>query len=76
MMDRTVSKDEVDMEKSRAHLEEAAQVIEIDSFRVLGLDADDADFYKSFSPERRKKVFRKVRETRDASPSSVAQECH
>lgn len=34
--------------------------IEIDSFRVLGLDPDDADFYASFPLERRKRIVRKV----------------
>lgn len=42
------------------NLDGVPQVIEIDGFRVLGLSPDDADFYRNFSEERRKKVLRKV----------------
>ncbi|PSN75390.1 MFS general substrate transporter [Corynespora cassiicola Philippines] len=36
------------------------RIVQIDNFHVLGLEADDADFYINFSPERRKKVIHKV----------------
>ena len=48
------------VDKHSGHLEHVPNVLEIDNFRVCGLDVDDADFYTSFPPERRKKVFRKV----------------
>lgn len=56
-------KSSLDKEAALGHVENldgAPQVIEIDGFRVLGLSPDDADFYKSFSEEKRKKVLRKV----------------
>lgn len=34
--------------------------IEIDGFQVLGLSSNDADFYDTFSTERRKRILRKV----------------
>jgi hypothetical protein len=42
------------------HLEEAPVVIEIENFRVLGLDPEDAGFYKNYSEEKRKATTRKV----------------
>ena len=42
------------------NLDGAPQVIEIDGFRVLGLSSDDADFYRNYPEEKRKKVMRKV----------------
>jgi hypothetical protein len=36
------------------------QIIELDSFKVLGLSSEDADFYTAFSPSRRKKLLRKI----------------
>lgn len=42
------------------NLDGAPQVIEIDGFRVLGLSPEDADFYRNYSEEKRKKVMRKV----------------
>jgi hypothetical protein len=36
-------------------------VIKIGNIRVVGLNADDADFYLNFPPEKRKKMLRKVR---------------
>lgn len=57
----SIDKDDVQViEKDVAHLEAAANVIEIDTFRVLGLSSEDADFYTNFPEEKRKKVFRKV----------------
>lgn len=53
----------LDKEEALGHVENldgAPQVIEIDGFRVLGLSPDDADFYKNYSEEKRKKVMRKV----------------
>ncbi|KAL2834742.1 major facilitator superfamily domain-containing protein [Aspergillus pseudoustus] len=48
---------EADAEKSR-HIE--SPVTEIGTFRVIGLSAEDADFYINYPEEKRKKVFRKV----------------
>ncbi|KAL3452241.1 major facilitator superfamily domain-containing protein [Aspergillus insuetus] len=49
--------DEADAEKS-THIE--SPVTEIGTFRVVGLSAEDADFYVNYPEEKRKKVFRKV----------------
>ncbi|KAL2854095.1 major facilitator superfamily domain-containing protein [Aspergillus pseudodeflectus] len=49
--------DEADAEKS-THIE--SPVTEIGTFRVVGLSAEDADFYINYPEEKRKKVFRKV----------------
>ncbi|KAL2823023.1 major facilitator superfamily domain-containing protein [Aspergillus granulosus] len=49
--------DEADAEKS-THIE--SPVTEIGTFRVVGLSAEDADFYTNYPEEKRKKVFRKV----------------
>lgn len=38
----------------------AESITEIDGIRVLGLSADDIDFYTGFSAERRKRLVRKV----------------
>ncbi|KAL3467938.1 major facilitator superfamily domain-containing protein [Aspergillus heterothallicus] len=59
MADRnSISKaDEADAEKS-THIE--SPVTEIGTFRVVGLSAEDADFYVNYPEEKRKKVFRKV----------------
>jgi hypothetical protein len=60
MTDRknSISKvDEADAEKS-THIE--SPVTEIGTFRVVGLSAEDADFYVNYPEEKRKKVFRKV----------------
>lgn len=63
----------LDKEAALGHVENldgAPQVIEIDGFRVLGLSPDDADFYRNYSEEKRKKVMRKVsRETTRPQPS-------
>lgn len=56
-------KSSLDKEAALGHVENldgVPQVIEIDGFRVLGLSPEDADFYRNFSEERRKKVLRKV----------------
>ncbi|RYP22034.1 hypothetical protein DL765_001940 [Monosporascus sp. GIB2] len=58
---RSVGKDDVDsIDQKCTHLESASQPIEIGTFRVLGLDPEDAEFYSNFPEGRRKKVFRKV----------------
>lgn len=38
----------------------AESITEIDGIRVLGLSADDVDFYTGFSAPRRKRLVRKV----------------
>jgi hypothetical protein len=43
------------------NVENYAVVTTIDNIQVLGLPSDDADFYRSFPPEKRKKLLRKVR---------------
>jgi hypothetical protein len=42
------------------HVESVTNIVTIDSIRVLGLSTEDAEFYANFSPERRKKLLRKV----------------
>ncbi|KAL4886611.1 major facilitator superfamily domain-containing protein [Aspergillus karnatakaensis] len=51
----SITKD--DVEKS-THVE--SPITEIGTFRVVGLSAEDADFYLNYPEEKRKKVFRKV----------------
>lgn len=53
------------------HVEDCNNVTIIDDFQVLGLAAEDANFYREFSAERRKKVLRKVREQADALGLSI-----
>ena len=43
-----------------AHVEEAPTVIQIETFRVLGLSPEDADFYTNYPEEKRKRVVHKV----------------
>ncbi|KAL4971594.1 major facilitator superfamily domain-containing protein [Aspergillus desertorum] len=45
---------------SSENVENCAIITTVDDFLVLGLAAEDATFYRSFSPERRRKVMRKV----------------
>jgi hypothetical protein len=47
---------EVDPEKRGA-------VYTIDDIRVVGISDEDAAFYQSYTPEMRKRVIRKVRDT-------------
>jgi hypothetical protein len=42
------------------HVESVTNIVAIDNIQVLGLSAEDAEFYTNFSPERRKKLLRKV----------------
>lgn len=50
----------IDQKPVEGHLESATRVVEIDAFRVVGLSAEDSDFYTNFPEENRKKIFRKV----------------
>lgn len=43
------------------HTTKPHQIVQIDNFRVLGLDPDDAEFYINYSEEKRKRVVHKVR---------------
>ncbi|KAH6972789.1 major facilitator superfamily domain-containing protein [Ilyonectria sp. MPI-CAGE-AT-0026] len=56
----SMDKNELDLDRKVSHLEGAAEVTEIGTFRVFGLDPDDADFFTNYPEEKRKKVFRKV----------------
>lgn len=63
MTARSISKDDVEIADRPSHIEalpKAAHVTEIGNFRVVGLTPEDADFFSSYSEEKRKKVFRKV----------------
>jgi hypothetical protein len=42
------------------HVETRARVVEIGNFRVCGISDEDADFFRNFPEQDRKKVFRKV----------------
>lgn len=46
------------VDEKAAHIE--SPVTEIGTFRVVGLSAEDAEFYTNYPEEKRKKVFRKV----------------
>ncbi|KAF9889260.1 hypothetical protein FE257_007573 [Aspergillus nanangensis] len=57
----SVSKVDVEhFDEKPAHLENSAQAVDIGPFHVVGLSADDADFYINYPEDQRKKVFRKV----------------
>lgn len=60
---KSFEKDEIKVidDHELTHLEAAAGIVEIDTFRVLGLNAEDAEFYTKYPEEKRKKVFRKVK---------------
>ncbi|CAI7602670.1 unnamed protein product [Penicillium pancosmium] len=63
MTSRSITKDDVEIADRPSHIEalpKAAHVTEIGNFRVVGLTPGDADFFSSYSEEKRKKVFRKV----------------
>ncbi len=51
---------ELGLKPAHQHVEETPTVVQIESFRVLGLDPDDAEFYSSYSEEKQKRVVRKV----------------
>lgn len=57
----SIDRNEIDLDHKVSHLEGAAEAIEIGTFRVFGLDPEDADFFTNYPEEKRKKVFRKVR---------------
>eukprot|EP00492_Amphilonche_elongata_P002843 TRINITY_DN3118_c0_g1_i1.p3 TRINITY_DN3118_c0_g1~~TRINITY_DN3118_c0_g1_i1.p3 ORF type:complete len:75 (+),score=11.47 TRINITY_DN3118_c0_g1_i1:129-353(+) len=58
---RSSEKNEVKvLDEEASHHEGVPQVMEIGTFRVLGLTSEDADFYTNYPPEKRKAVFRKV----------------
>jgi hypothetical protein len=48
-------------ECSSENVENYAIITTIDNIQVLGLASEDADFYRNFPPERRKRMIRKVR---------------
>ena len=59
---KSFQKDEVEfIEGKQNDVEGIPHVIEIDTFRVLGLTVEDTDFYSNFPEDQRKKIFRKVR---------------
>jgi hypothetical protein len=47
-------------ECSSENVENYAVVTTIDNIQVLGLGSEDADFYRGFPPERRKKLLQKA----------------
>lgn len=57
----SIEKNDLDLDQKVSHLEGKAEVTEIGTFRVFGLDPGDADFFTNYPEEKRKKVFRKVR---------------
>jgi hypothetical protein len=42
------------------HVETVTNIVTIDNIQVLGLSADDAEFYANFPVDRKKKLLRKV----------------
>lgn len=58
---KSTEKDIIDIKDEEAsHLESRARVIEIDTFRVCGLNDEDVDFYTNYPAQDRKKTFRKI----------------
>ncbi|KAJ5664678.1 hypothetical protein N7462_011491 [Penicillium macrosclerotiorum] len=47
-------------QRSSDHVEDYSNVTTIDDIQVLGLNADDEEFYRNFSPIRRKSLLKKV----------------
>ncbi|KAJ5398544.1 hypothetical protein N7465_009033 [Penicillium sp. CMV-2018d] len=59
----SIGKDDVEIVDQSSHVEHITKpslVTQVGDFRVVGLTADDADFYNNYSEEKRKKVFHKV----------------
>ncbi|KAJ5088906.1 hypothetical protein N7456_012522 [Penicillium angulare] len=54
--------DLIDDEKecSTENVENYAIITTIDGIQVLGLSTEDADFYRNYAPEKRKKIIRKI----------------
>lgn len=52
--------DVADLKKAE-HVEVSPKIVEIDTFRVVGISDEDAEFYKEYPEEKRKRIFRKVR---------------
>lgn len=52
--------DIADEKHFKDHVETVSNIVTIDNIRVLGLSADDAEFYTNFPVERKKKLLRKV----------------
>lgn len=60
----SIGKDDVEIVDQSSHLEHISKpslVTQVGGFRVVGLTADDADFYNNYPEDKRKKVFHKVR---------------
>lgn len=60
----SIGKNDVEIVDQSSHVEHITKpslVTQVGDFRVVGLTADDADFYNNYSEEKRKKVFHKVR---------------
>ncbi|KAL1994478.1 hypothetical protein VTN49DRAFT_1948 [Thermomyces lanuginosus] len=51
--------DVADLKKAE-HVEVSPKIVEIDTFRVVGISDEDAEFYKEYPEEKRKRIFRKV----------------
>ncbi|KAJ5517800.1 Major facilitator superfamily domain general substrate transporter [Penicillium expansum] len=59
----SIGKDDVEIVDQSSHLEHISKpslVTQVGGFRVVGLTADDADFYNNYPEDKRKKVFHKV----------------
>ncbi|KAK9783975.1 putative Major facilitator superfamily domain-containing protein [Seiridium cardinale] len=53
----------LDLKASQDHvnsIEEAPVVVQVETFRVLGLEGEDLDFYNNYTEEQRKRTTRKV----------------
>lgn len=60
----SIGKDDVEIVDESSHVEQIPKpslVTQVGDFRVVGLTADDADFYNNYPEAKRKKVFHKVR---------------
>jgi MFS family permease len=58
---RSIEKADIEIVGDRpSHVEKPSQVVEIGTFRVVGISPEDVDFFTNFPEERRKKIFRKV----------------
>lgn len=55
MIDNATNRDDLE-----ENLEKAPQVFHVDGFNVLGLSAEDAEFYQNYSEEEKKRTKHKV----------------
>lgn len=70
----SIGKDDVEIVDTPSHIEtlpKPSHVTEIGTFRVVGLNPEDEEFYTTYPEEKRKKVFHKVSTLSLQGPSLI-----